>query len=242
MTRFRGLVEVLRWHTDAVTEETAPARALDAPPRRRRPRAVTLVGLGVLVLALAALGWSVYDLVLRPPLAPDVASRQIAELRQEWQAGDDAAPDPLAAGRPVAILTVPALGGAEWPVLAGADAAVLRDGLGWYPGTAAPGDLGNFAVAGQGGLNGPFAGLARLTAGDEIVVETATRRVTYRVNDNPPVASVQASDTWVIQPVPGRPEVKPTQALITLTTAADLVGSASRTAAFGTMISATEKG
>ena len=221
-------------------DTAAPARAVDAPPRRRRPRAITVTGLVVLVAALAALAWSGWDLVLRPPVPPAAAAATVAQLRADWAAGRAGTPDPLATGAAVAVVRVPALDDREWPVLVGADPTTLRGGLGWYPGTAAPGGLGTFALAGHGGVSGPLAGLTRLVPGDQILVETATQRFTYTLTD-PAVASVRASDTWVIQPVPGRPEVKPTQALLTLTSAHDLIGSGSRTVAFATLTATAAK-
>lgn len=192
------------------------------------------------MLALIALGWSVWDLVLRPPVPPATADATVAALRADWAAGRTGDPDPLAMGSAVAVVSVPALGAQEWPVLVGANAQTLREGLGWYPGTATPGALGTFALAGHGGFSGPFAGLGRLTPGDQIVVETATHRYTYALND-PAVASVTADDTWVIQPVPGRPEVKPTQGRLTLTTAQDLIGSPARTVAFAVLTGTAAK-
>ncbi len=199
-----------------------------------------VAGLIVLVLALAGLGWSVYDVVLRPPVDPGEAARSVSTLRESWAVGQDTVPDPLSS-RAVAVVTIPALGAAEWPVVVGADPTSLTRGLGWYPGTAAPGELGNFALAGQGGIAGPLAGLSRLVTGDQIVVETATRRFTYRIDSDPGVATVNRADTWVIQPVPGRPEVKPTVARLTLTTAQDLVGSDARTVASATLAATDEK-
>lgn len=206
--------------------------------RPRRP--VLVVGLLVLVAALGAFGWSVYDLILRPPVDPGAAGRSVAALQERWRNGHDTTPDPLST-QAVALLTIPALGTTPWPVVVGADPASLTQGVGWYPGTAAPGELGTFAVAGHAGVAGPFAGLSRLAPGDDILIETGTRRFTYRVDADPGVATVGRSDTWVIQPVPGRPEEKPTVATLTLTTAQGLIGSDSRTVAFATLVDASEK-
>lgn len=202
---------------------------------------ITIAGVICLVLGLGLLGWSGYDLFWNPLVDPQVAAQERAELREQWDAD---APDPARAlpGDAVALLRIPAFGDEfEQPVLVGTDLPTLKRGLGWYEGTASPGEIGNFAVAGHRGTRGPFAPLLELTAGDQVIVETATEIFTYELTNNPAEMTVKDTDTWVLQPVPGHPEVRPTKALITLTTCHDLFRSANRTVAFGALISTQDK-
>ncbi len=214
-----------------MTRESSASRA----PRRavrRRGRVATWIPIAFLVPLLGLFGWSAYDLYLAPAVDPAASAQQVAALRQSWDAGPR---DPLLAapGEAVAILRIPALGGREYPVLVGTSDDVLALGVGWYEGTAAPGEVGNFAVAGHRGLSGPLSRLDELPAGAEIVVETQAATHTYVLDSAPGLTRVAASDTWVVQPVPGEPELRPTRALITLTTAGDLVASDARLVATG---------
>ena len=131
--------------------------------------------------------------------------------------------------------TIPALDG-EWPVIAAVEGDELARGVGWYPGSALPGQVGNFAVAGHRIGNGePFRRLLELRAGDEVVVETAAATFTYTIVSAPGDLTVQADDSWVLDPVPGHPDEVPAQALLTLTTAEDLVTTPDRAVGFGTL-------
>ncbi|MFD0639411.1 class E sortase [Catenulispora yoronensis] len=121
----------------------------------------------------------------------------------------------------MAILHIPRLGtGADTsgtPVLEGVGLDVLNKAAGHYPGTALPGRLGNFAVAGHRKTHGePFRHLDELRAGDLVTVETATAWYTYRIDTGPVI--VAPSDVDVVDAVPGRPGAAPTGSLITLTT------------------------
>ena len=49
------------------------------------------------------------------------------------------------------------------------------------------------------------------------------------------------TDTWVIDPVPGKPELNPTSALITLTTCPDLFHSSKRSVGFGHLVRTERK-
>lgn len=138
------------------------------------------------------------------------------ELREEWSApGAPTEPDP---GGAFAFLHVPRLG-ADWSraVVEGVDPADLEAGPGHYPGTAAPGALGNFAVAGHRvGYGSPFLDLDSLQRGDAVVVETADTWHVYRVTATLVVAP---TETWVVAPTPGGPADGPaTGAFLTLTT------------------------
>jgi sortase A len=80
----------------------------------------------------------------------------------------------------------------------GVGAAVLAGGPGHYPGTAWPGQEGNVGVAAH---NTFWIAFDRLAVGDEIVVETRTGDVGYRVLGG---RVVDPSDRTVLAPTPGR--------------------------------------
>lgn len=179
-----------------------------------------LVTSGVLVLLflLWQLWWT--DVV-----ADRAQERTSQALVEQWDAAPDEAPvadGPVAAeladlpARAVALLRVPRFGPDHAvPVLAGTGEAVLQEGVGHYAGTAPPGEVGNFALAGHRTTWGaPFAPIAELVAGDAVVVETATQFHVYRVDRTDVVLPQQVE---VVAPVPDRPGQEPTQAWLTMT-------------------------
>lgn len=90
----------------------------------------------------------------------------------------------------------------------------IRYAPGHYPNTARPGEIGNFAVAGHRNP-ATFWRLDEMARGDVIVVEDKDTWHVYRVTQNHIVAPTQVE---VVAPVPNRPGVKPTRAMLTLTT------------------------
>jgi len=136
--------------------------------------------------------------------------------------------DRIAAGDYVAWLAVERFGDDyAVPVLAGTSLATLRQGVGWYDGTAAPGQFGNCVLAGHRlGWGQPFAGLNRMQAGDKITLTTKNGQYHYTVITGPTV--VRASQTDILAAVPGDATRAPTKALLTLTTAGSLLPSPNR--------------
>ncbi|MXM62082.1 class E sortase [Streptomyces sp. HUCO-GS316] len=124
------------------------------------------------------------------------------------------------AGDALARLRIPRFGSGYTPVIVeGVSQEALKKGPGHYPGTAMPGELGNFAVAGhRTGWGQPFHRLPELKKGDAIEVEWQGRSYTYRVTRT---KLVVPSDVGVVLPVPGRRGAEPDTARITLTTCAD---------------------
>ena len=101
-----------------------------------------------------------------------------------------------------------------------------RLGIGHYSGTAMPGELGNFAIAGHRQTYGrPFFAVDRLSPGDALVVESESAWYVYRVSET---KIVQPSAVEVIASVPGRPGAEATQAVITLTTCHPLYSTRER--------------
>lgn len=127
------------------------------------------------------------------------------ELPGDGEDGASAAPDP---GSAVAALEFrrpgqdePIVRDRPLYVVQGVSLGDLQRGPGHYPGTALPGEKGNFAVAGHRTTYGaPFFNLDQLRKGDEVLVTARDgKRYTYRVHSQ---EIVSPSDTWVVGPDP----------------------------------------
>lgn len=120
---------------------------------------------------------------------------------------------PPAHGKPLAGLYIPKLD-KNWVVVEGVTQADIRYAPGHYPDSAMPGEVGNFAVAGHRN-RATFWRLDELDKGDAIVVESKTDWYVYKVSQSRIVKPTQVE---VVAPVPGKPDEKPTKAMLTLTT------------------------
>ncbi len=90
-----------------------------------------------------------------------------------------------------------------------------RMGIGHYPDTALPGEVGNFSMAGHRTTYGkPFNQVAELEVGDPLIIQTPEVWYVYRVTDDHIVFPNQVE---VIAPVPNEPGEVATERSITLT-------------------------
>lgn len=121
-------------------------------------------------------------------------------------------------GEGIGVIRIPRFGeNYAWAVVEGVRTEDLRRGPGHYPGSAMPGEVGNFALAGHRATYGePFAQVEEFELGDQVVVETATTWYTYTVFDIQYPVDVDA--TWSIEPSPFDVGAPPTRQLMTLTT------------------------
>jgi len=104
------------------------------------------------------------------------------------------------------------------PISQGVEKSTVLDvlGIGHYPGTAMPGAIGNFAMAGHRTTYAkPFNRIEELQVGDPLVVRTDDTWYVYRVTST---EVVSPSDVTVIAPVPDDPGASPTARMITMTT------------------------
>jgi sortase A len=150
--------------------------------------------------------------------------RLITALHQEWTHGTKIKDPPL--GSAIALLRIPRFGPKYlFAIVEGTSTADLIKGPGHYPGTAMPGEVGNFAVAGhRTTYEHPFYSINRLQSGDKIVLETAKQWFTYTVENIPGTHAryqeiVSPSDVSVAYSVPDQPDVHltPTQRVLTFT-------------------------
>jgi LPXTG-site transpeptidase (sortase) family protein len=116
-------------------------------------------------------------------------------------------------GNAIARLYIPKLG-KHWVIVEGVDQQDIRFAPGHYPDSAMPGQKGNFSVAGHRNP-ATFWRLDEVQPGDTIVVETRKTWYVYKVTRN---HIVKPSAVEVVAPVPNKPGVRPTKAMLTLTT------------------------
>ena len=216
--------------------------------RRKRLWRLTAMGVALLVLGLSCLGWVAYQYLGTNLVAGHEFRTEANRLRATWSEQQKTDPrginqHPAGPGEAIGLLRIPALGTTyEVPIRNGTALGVLAKGVGHYSSTAQPGQIGNFALAGYRVTHGqPFARLLELESGDEVIIETRDAVFTYILDEPPRQLTVKDTDTWVIGPVPGEPELKPTQPLITLTTCPDLFHSSKRSVGFGHLIRTERK-
>ncbi|WP_310740428.1 class E sortase [Microbispora sp. H10885] len=144
-----------------------------------------------------------------------VLQRRLGEvfLRHEGRAG----PAAVRPGDALALLRIPRLGaGYRFAVVEGVGPDALRRGPGHYPGTALPGQVGNFVLSGhRTTYAAPFNRIDRLQRGDDIMVDAWDARYTYQVTRK---EVVDPGEVDVVDPVPGHPGQRPTTAFMTMTT------------------------
>lgn len=203
----------------------SPTRTNPTGRHRTGVRTARLVGGVLVLLALGLALLAAYQFIWTDLVARRAAERATHEVQRVWQAGgltpadrpSIAGPRPPTATDVFAIMRIPRLG-RDWqqPVIEGVRLEDLARGVGHYPGTAMPGVLGNFAVAGHRVTHGaPFRELDRLRRGDPIAVQMRDAVYIYRVRG---IKVVDPDRTDVLLPVPRQFGVDPVEPLLTLTT------------------------
>lgn len=230
-----------------------PADDIPHRGRRRALAAVSVVGelfLTAGVVCFLFIGWQLWfnDLVVgqeqrssalelqdrwrtpgAPPVAPDPGASTV-------DYGEPAVTPAPREGSGFATLYVPRFG-ADYvrPIGEGVSlASVLNNpqlGIGHYPDTQLPGELGNFALAAHRTTWGaPFKQIADLRVGDKLYVQTADGWYTYAFRT---LEYVWPTGIGVLEPVPQAPGIAPLDRVITLTSCNPMFSAAERIIAYG---------
>ena len=207
----------------------------------------------IAVLVMLFIGWQLWwnDMIVakeQSNAAAEVSQNWIDEalLHSENDATAAPATDPVDYGDPIvgtspgdaqafAVLYVPRFGAEYHRTIAqGTGHNVLNSttlGIGHYPDTQMPGEVGNFAVAAhRSAYGGGMHLINEMQLGDAIYVQTADGYYTYRFRD---LEYVPPSGVEVLAGVPNRPDVAPVDRIITLTSCNPLYSTAERIIAYG---------
>lgn len=225
-----------------MTTDTEPRRA--AAPQRRGVgwfvRGVVGIIGELMITAGVALGLFVaWQLVWTDVVGDAEQDVAVAELEQAFQlpgaAPEPTTLEPVEIGKGFAIVRIPRFG-AKYakPLYEGKDRLTLQKGIGHYPETVMPGEIGNFSMAGHRTTYGkPFNKIAELQHGDLVIVETAEAYFVYEVYEDLLVIPTQVE---VVAPVPSKPGTKPTEALMTMTSCHPMFSSRQRWVTHGRLI------
>ena len=182
-----------------VPPPSGPAGPLIAYLRGHRwaRRSVSAVSVGLLVAAVALLGYPFYTNLYQARRQSDLRHQLASpQLRQAYKARS------VPVGDSLTRIEIPKIG-VDVVVVEGTSASALRAGAGHYPETPLPCELGNVAIAGHRTTYGkPFANIDRLGPGDVIVLQTPIGSCTYQVNRAPFV--VPADERSVVANTPGQ--------------------------------------
>ena len=239
--------------TLADDQPPAPSRAArrSPPPLSPGRRVVRTIGEILITLGVVLLLFSVYQLFWTN-VSADLATQQVTDqIRNDWQIGQHgttagapgsaAAPQTFNPGQGFALLHIPRLGtGWVRPIVEGVALDDLKKGVGHYPETAAPGAIGNFAVAGHRATNGqPFRVAGPAPAGRP--GHRGDRRTAGSSTRWTGPGSWRPRTSACCCPVPDQPGVKPTKAIITLTTCNPRWASYQRMIVTGTLVETRPK-
>jgi sortase A len=239
-------------HDDGSSAPPRASRHRHAADVRARDTDIVLVALRgagqtLITAGLVVLLFVVYEVWVTNIFAHEKQTAVHNTLIKEWAKGDDplvgatstatlpgSQQATIPTGTGIANIYIPRLGDDyHFTIVQGTDDSALDKGPGHYVGTALPGQIGDFAVAGHRvGKGEPFLNLDHLVPGDSIVIETESHWYIYQVLGNAATGNlstpgvegvvgreiVDPSDGNVILPVPDRPGATPTAALLTLTT------------------------
>ena len=171
-----------------------------------------LITFGLVILLFAV--YEVYGKASAIESHQKVLSHQ---LDQAWAkpVADAASPadSRVPPGTAIARLYIPVMK-LHWVVVEGVDVGDIRFAPGHYPGTAMPGQIGNFSVAGHR-VPPLFWNLQEVRPGDQVVVQTQAYWYVYRVTAN---EIVTPHSIEVVAPTPDRIGVAPITSMLTLTT------------------------
>ena len=176
--------------------------------------------------------------VVAAPVPADASAAPESEGAEPASGEDFGEPAVLAAGDlsgTFGVVYIPRFGESySRPVTSGVGADVLDNlGLGHYADTGAPGQVGNFALAGHRQTHGQVLDqIHTLVPGDRIYVQTREGYYTY-VFRNTEIVLPDRGD--VLAPVPTQPSAEPVDRILTLTSCNPRFGAQERIIAYSVM-------
>lgn len=238
---------------------TAAGGEATAAAPRRRVSVTGVIGEILITIGIVVMLYVVWQMWVGDIIYGAQNNAAAADLAEEWDASADALPipdtpapvqtpdptipvptwEPVVLDEPAnaevfGIMRIPRFGPEYATKVAGGvtRAGTLDSiGIGHYPGTEMPGEVGNFAVAAHRTTFGaPFSRIAELHVGDAIVIETEVGWYTYRFRT---LEYVRPSEVEVLADVPQAPETPAGERYLTMTSCSPRFSLAERIVGYG---------
>lgn len=200
-----------------------------------------LIAQALLAGGLMLVGTAVFNMTLGDQLAGEQQQKQAESVPLKFDAPATAADSKLQVGEVFAKLYVPRFGQNYVREIAegvSLEKVLNTVGIGHYIGSAMPGEVGNFAIAGhRAGNGGPMRDIDKLVAGDQAIVETATQKFTYEFLE---LKIVKPSEVGVLAADPVGLTIKdPNGQYLTLTSCTPIHVNTDRIVAWFKLLSVT---
>lgn len=216
-------------HNEPVTVTQEPPAA---PRAERRRRPWFWVGVAMMAAGLALLGWLAW-VFFGTTYVAHRDQRHAVQLFEKGARLTDVE----------AVVRIPRFGpDYAVPVYEGVGQDVLARGYGHFPGSAGPGQVGNYALAGHRVTHGePLRHMPDLRPGDRVVIEAHTARYVYVLDTDPNDLVVPFTAGWVLATHPRNPQGGPqppagVRRILTLTTCSEIFHTDNRMIAFGHLV------
>ena len=246
-------------------EPRARQRTSSSRPPRRGVSVVGVIGELLITAGVITLLYVVWQLWVGDIIYSAERNATGHELSQTWAqeyAPPGATPTPTPTEEPAAappaaapvilpqpadaeqfgVMRIPRFGADYFVPIAGGisrERTLDTIGIGHYPGTRMPGEIGNFAVAAHRTTWGrPFNRIAELHVNDAIVIETQDGWYTYRFRT---LEYVTPDSVDVLLPVPQAMDVPPGTAYMTMTSCSPMYSMAERIVAYSVFDSFTPR-
>lgn len=224
--------------TTSQSPPTGPGR-----PRERPRRVAFWLGIVMILAGVGILGYVAWQFWGTNWVSHRHQQEVTRSIERGWGSGQSSVTTHF--GRASALIEIPRFGRSyRVPVFEGTSERVLAAGFGHFSHTAAPGAVGNYALAAHRVTHGqPLRDMPDLRRGDRVVVVTRTTTYVYRLTTGGADLVVPMTSTWVIDKLPKNPSggvqpaQRPGQRLLTLTTCSELFHTDNRMIAFGVLAS-----
>ncbi len=212
-------------------------------PRAGARRAAFGLGIAMILAGAGIIGYVAWELYGTTVLSKQRQHDATSRIEDAWGSGRTEVSTEF--GSAEALVEIPRFGeDYRIPVFEGTSDRALGAGFGHFSGSAGPGEVGNFALAGHRITHGePLRNLPELREGDKIRVLTREKTYVYALTSDGDDLVVPFTSVWVTDPLPDNPEpggVEPAQRkgqrLITLTTCSELFHTDNRMIAFGRLV------
>lgn len=147
-----------------------------------------LIGILLILIGVSIIGTVVYKKMVTSNKQNEVLEsfeNQLKEDNTNNESHEDVNLDSINGYTPIAIMEIPSIR-LKQPVVEGVTEDVIKYFLGKFPGSAMPGEVGNFSVAGHrvSDFTDAFINLYKVKPGDKVIVTTKSGKYTYEVDES----------------------------------------------------------